>query len=70
MKQGHNHVTPAQLPRRLLRVKGEYNPRVSTLYVASSNLNDGDVFVLDLGGALYQWNGAHSSKKERLRALE
>ena len=32
-----------------------------------TRLNPGDVFILDLGSKLYQWNGPGSSKDERFK---
>ena len=56
---------------RLLHVRGRRHFRVRHLAKAeASALNEGDVFVLDAGSTLYQWNGRASSKKERACALE
>jgi hypothetical protein len=33
-------------------------------------MNSGDVFLLDTGEVIYQWNGAQSSRKEKAAALE
>lgn len=31
------------------------------------SLNSGDVFILDLGRMIYQWNGSGSNKDERMK---
>ena len=38
--------------------------------VALASLNSGDVFILDDGANLTQWNGARSSKREKSKALD
>ena len=35
-----------------------------------SRLNSGDVFILDQGTMLYQWNGSGSNKDERFKAMQ
>jgi len=38
--------------------------------ISTSSLNSGDVFVLDLGLNIYQWNGRSASGNEKTRAAE
>ena len=38
--------------------------------LAASSLNAGDVFILDLGLTIYQWNGSEANKKEKAKALD
>ena len=38
-------------------VEGKRNVRVMSVPVEVSSLNEGDVFILDTGKVLYQWNG-------------
>jgi len=38
--------------------------------VTNDFINSGDVFILDSGKALYQWNGKSSSGIERVKAAE
>jgi hypothetical protein len=40
---------------------------VSPVDVSYKSLNQGDVFVLDCGLKLFQWNGKTSSKAERAK---
>jgi hypothetical protein len=36
----------------------------------ADSLNDGDVFILDAGLKLYQWNGAGASRQEKSKGLD
>lgn len=36
--------------------------------VSWSSFNNGDIFLLDLGKAIVQWNGPQSNRKEKLKA--
>ena len=38
--------------------------------LSASSLNDGDVFLLDAGLTIYQWNGSSASRQEKFKALE
>ena len=38
--------------------------------VAVGSLNSGDVFILDTGSVLYQWNGSGASRQEKANALD
>ncbi|KAL0214904.1 hypothetical protein P9112_007088 [Eukaryota sp. TZLM1-RC] len=55
---------------RLLHLKGRRRIKVRQVPLACSSLNVGDVFVLDLGLTLYQWNGRESSRLERAKGLD
>ena len=44
--------------------------RVSVVPLSAASLNSGDVFILDLGLTLYQWNGSEANRKEKSKALE
>lgn len=65
---GFNHVQAAEYAARLLQVKGKQSIRIAEVPLAASSLNDGDVFVLDHGLQLWQWNGNQSSAFERRQA--
>ena len=55
---GFNHVKPDEYEPRLLKVKGKMKAmRVQQVPFKASSLNKGDVFVLDGGLQLWQWNG-------------
>lgn len=65
-----NSVGPEQYEKRLLHVKGNRFVRVVAVPCAVGSLNSGDVFILDLGLELLQWNGSSSSSRERSKALD
>lgn len=56
---GFKHYTAPDWPKKLYWVQGASakNIRVSELPIDVANLNSGDVFVLDLGMELHQFNG-------------
>ena len=55
---------------RLLHVKGRRNVRCMQVPVEVASLNSGDVFILDTGKVLYQWNGKDASRQEKAKALD
>ena len=66
-----NKVDRDAYTTRLLHVKGgKRNVRVMSVPVEVASLNDGDVFILDTGKVLYQWNGKHASRMEKAKALD
>jgi gelsolin len=68
---GFNHVKPEQYNPRLLHFSGAgKNVVVSQVPAAKSRLNSGDVFILDKGLAIYQWNGSGASAFEKNKAVQ
>jgi len=67
---GFNHVKPTEYKPRLLHLKGKKNVRILQVPLARSSLNSGDVFVLDNGLKIYQWNGSKSGGAEKARASQ
>lgn len=68
---GFNTVKPEEYKHRLLHIKGKAKRmavREVPLSVASMNL--GDVFILDKGTELFQWNGPESGPFERHKAAD
>ncbi len=51
-------------------VKGKRYPRVFEVPVTSDSINEGDVFVLDMGLKIYYWAGKECNGHETLKALE
>ncbi|KAF9963237.1 hypothetical protein BGZ65_004987, partial [Modicella reniformis] len=77
VKSGFKHWDEPEYPTRFLIVKSASSPRkgrskntVVVREVEKSMLNSGDVFLLDLGKTLYQWNGKESSVLEKTKAAE
>jgi hypothetical protein len=70
-ESGFHHVGPEQYEPRLLQVKGtKKSVRVRQVPIATSSLNSNDVFILDEGLTLYQFNGKTSSAVERAKAAQ
>ncbi|KAJ3427674.1 villin [Anaeramoeba flamelloides] len=67
---GFKHVVRDQYETRLLHLKGRRNVRVNQVKVAANSLNAGDVFVLDCGLNIYQWNGKDCNKMEKMKGLQ
>ncbi|XP_015983170.2 advillin isoform X2 [Rousettus aegyptiacus] len=64
------HVeTNAYDVKRLLHVKGKRNIRATEVEMSWDSFNRGDVFLLDLGKVIIQWNGPESNSGERLKAM-
>ncbi|KAG0379787.1 hypothetical protein BGX24_011729 [Mortierella sp. AD032] len=75
VKTGFHHWTEPEYPSRLLMVKsspisGGHRSSVVVREVPNSMINSGDVFILDTGKVLYQWNGRKSSGIEKVKAAE
>merc|ERR1712127_556292 len=50
--------------------KGRKTVHVTEVATAVGSLNNGDVFLLDLGGQVIQWNGIKSGMFEKRKAVE
>ncbi|KAF9311011.1 hypothetical protein BG003_007893 [Podila horticola] len=75
VKTGFHHWTEPEYPARLLMVKsapiaGGHKSSVVVREVSKDFINTGDVFVLDTGKILYQWNGKKASGIEKVKAAE
>lgn len=70
IESGFRHVDPAAFDPRLFHVKGKRNCRVQQVERKTTSLNAGDVFILDMGLTLYQWNGKDANKFEKVKGLE
>lgn len=70
IESGFKKVTPKEYKARLLHVKGKKNCRVTQVELSYKSLNSGDVFILDNGLTVVQWNGQKSSVAERRKAAE
>ncbi|XP_036400922.1 villin-1 [Megalops cyprinoides] len=55
--------------RRLLHVKGRKNVVAGEVDMNWNSFNKGDVFLLDLGNLIIQWNGPKSNRMERLKGM-
>ncbi|XP_059827690.1 advillin [Hypanus sabinus] len=67
---GFKHVeTNVYNIRRLLHVKGKKKVTATEVDLSWDSFNLGDVFLLDLGKVIVQWNAPQSNRTERLKAL-
>lgn len=65
---GFDHVeTNKSDVRRLLHVKGKKNVTAHERPLSWASFNDGDVFIIDIGQGIIQWNAPKSNRQERLR---
>jgi len=67
---GFNQVKPEAYEPRLLHLKGKKYVRVTEVKLEAKSLNDGDVFLLDAGLTLFQWNGRSAGIYEKRKANE
>jgi len=70
MDSGFNHVKPESYTPRLLHMKGQKQIRVTEVPTTWKSLNHGDVFLLDAGLDIWQWNGKTSGINEKRKAME
>ncbi|KAK5849641.1 hypothetical protein PBY51_013959 [Eleginops maclovinus] len=67
---GFHHVdTNVYNVLRLLHVKGRKHVTATEVEVSWSSFNNGDIFLLDMGKAIVQWNGPQSNRREKLKAV-
>ncbi|XP_066487689.1 villin-1 [Tiliqua scincoides] len=67
---GMKHVeTNTYNVQRLLHIKGKKNVMAGEVELSWSSFNLGDVFLLDLGKLIVQWNGPESNRMERLKGM-
>jgi len=70
IESGFNHVDRDAYQPRLFHLKGKRNVRCVQVELSAKQLNDGDVYILDAGLTLYQWNGAQANRQEKFKGLE
>jgi gelsolin len=68
---GFKQVKPEEYKPRLMHCKGTAKlVRVTEVELSAKSLNDGDVFILDAGLQLYQWNGKSAGIHEKRKGAE
>lgn len=68
---GFRHVTPETYKSRLFHFHGTgKNIKVDQVPAAKSRLHSGDVFILDAGLKIYQWNGSTANPFEKNKAVQ
>jgi len=67
---GFKHVEPEKYKPRLLHLKGKKKVRVTEVELSYKSLNSGDVFILDKGLDIYQWNGSKAGPMEKMKGAQ
>ena len=68
---GFRHVTPTEYTPRLLHFHGvKKNITVRERPLSKHCLDSSDVFILDLGLEVFQWNGKTCNKDEKFKAVQ
>jgi len=67
---GFKHVEPEKYEARLLHLKGKRKVRVTQVDKSHKSLNSGDVFILDGGLTIYQWNGLKAGPQEKMKGAQ
>ena len=67
---GFRHVEPEKYTPRLLHLKGKKKVRVTQVDKSFKSLNSGDVFILDCGLQIYQWNGSKAGPQEKMKGAQ
>jgi len=67
---GFKHVEPEKYRPRLLHIKGQKKVRVTEVEMSYKSLNSGDVFVVDAGLALFQFNGKKCGMMEKQKGAQ
>jgi gelsolin len=67
---GFKHVTAHEYRTRLLHIKGKKNIRVKEVPLTHNSLNSGDVFIVDAGKNIIQWNGSKAGIMEKAKGAE
>eukprot|EP00466_Bigelowiella_natans_P017454 jgi/Bigna1/39589/e_gw1.33.24.1 len=71
IETGFNHVEEKKVKPRLYRIKGlRGHISLKEVPMTKSSLNDGDVFILDKGDSIVQWNGCKSNTSEKRQGGE
>lgn len=68
---GFKKVEKEKFKPRLLRFRGEKRKiEMTEVSCRRSNLDSDDVFILDLGDEIHQWNGKKANKNEKFEAAQ
>jgi len=70
VESGFRHVEATKYDPRLLHIKGKKKVRVTQVDKTFKSLNSGDVFILDLGLKLFQWNGSKAGPQEKMKGAQ
>lgn len=67
VESGFRKVKPEEYRPRLLHFQLQTNKKmvIQEVELSLESLDSGDVYIIDMGLQLYQWNGKTSNKEER-----
>lgn len=65
-----NKVDRDEYESRLFHLSGKRTVKATKVDRHASSMNEGDVFILDQGKTIYQWNGKEANKYEKFKGLE
>lgn len=67
---GFRHVTPESYKPRLLHISGSGGRvTVKEVPIAKKSVKEGDIYILDLGTELIQWNGKGANIQEKTKSM-
>jgi len=67
---GFKHVEPEKYVPRLLHLKGKRKIRVTQVPMEKGSMNSGDVFILDAGLTVWQFNGIKAGPGEKMKGAQ
>jgi gelsolin len=68
---GFKHVEPKEYKPRLMHFHGtKKGVSVKEVPLSKASIDSSDVFILDLGLTIYQWNGKTCNKDEKFKAVQ
>jgi gelsolin len=72
VESGFKKVSPTEYKPRLFQVSGNKGKSlvIRQVKLSHTSLNSGDVFILDAGLQIYQWNGSKASGQEKHKSME
>jgi len=70
VETGFKHVEAEKYHPRLLWLKGKKRVRVTQVELSHNSLNSGDIFILDAGLTIFQWNGKSAGVAEKSKAAQ
>jgi len=70
VETGFKHVKPEEYKPRLLHLKGKKKVRLTQVDMVRGSLNGGDVFILDAGLHIFQWNGKKAGPMEKQKGAQ
>jgi len=70
VETGFKHVKPEEYKPRLLHLKGKKKVRITEVPLERDSLNSGDVFILDAGLKIFQFNGKKAGPQEKQKGAQ